>query len=391
MDGVAQEDFAGEVLAAVRAAGVVEAWYDRGQFAIGYRDSPEDTDATGWVFLRNVFHECQGDDPAERADRVRRLVTGVVGPKSPLPTAWAEVRPRLRPVLRGATFGQQGPMAAPLSRPALPYLREFVVIDTPTTMAYVLAEKVAEWGVTEAEVFAVARANVSGQVGEPGDGSPTIVRFVDDGDAYFVGRLLVDGWLAGLAGQVGGRPVAFIPDHSTLIVGPDRPDGLATLYEMAESDYTQAARSLSPQGYTVDDRGRVVPYRAPAGHPLAAAVHRAETILAHTEYEAQAEVLKQELERDDIDIFVATLMVMGRPDGSLFSVATWGRDVDSLLPAADYVAFVSDDGLFQVPWPVVADEVDLRPVDRCYPLRYRVGDWPEPGVLNRLRTRAVNP
>src|SRR3954451_5345341 len=280
---LSRHDYANRVLAEVRRAGAAEAWYDSDAFAVRFRRTAGDSVAT--VNLGTLYQEAAGADPAERDARIARLAADVVTPAE-LPETWQEVAPLLRPVLRPATFGQGTDV---LGRPALPYLRELVVIDQPTTMAYVKDDKPAAWGVPAAEVFATARANVArfAALADEPPAAPALLRFVDDGDGYFASRLLVDSWLAGLSGRVGGRPVAFVPDQNTLLVTGDQPDTLGSLFELVESEYREAARAVSPAAYTVDGAGRVVPYAAPAGHPVGAAAHRAEVVLAATEYAAQ--------------------------------------------------------------------------------------------------------
>jgi hypothetical protein len=163
----------------------------------------------------------------------------------------------------------------------------------------------------------------------PAENRPVLLRFVDTGDAYFTSMLLIKGFLAGLANRVGGRPVAFMPNKDTLIVSSDVPDALPALYRLAEEEFRQATRSLSPVGYTVDDSGAVVAYSTPPDSALASVVHRAEVILAGGEYGAQKEALDAQHERDEVDIFVASLLVVQRSDDSVFSVAVWSDGVDT--------------------------------------------------------------
>ncbi|OLB73429.1 MAG: hypothetical protein AUI14_26200 [Actinobacteria bacterium 13_2_20CM_2_71_6] len=403
--GSPRDRFARQVLATVRGAGMAEAWYDRDQFVIGYRRAPGSSD-DGWIYLGNVFHECQGLGRAERTDRIVRLVSSVVN--SPVvPESWEQARPHLRPVLRAATFAQSAASGGrqPLRRPAWPYLQELAVLDYPTSMAYVTVDQTRTWGVPETVVFDAARANLAALAGDSataaggddgpaggddGPAGPAVLRFVDTGDAYFASRLLLDGWLGSLAPRVGGRPVAFVPDHNTLVVVADEPDALSAVFKLVEEEYGDAARQVSPQAYTVDGYGAVVPYAAPDGHPLAAAVGRAGALLAATEYQAQADWLTKEYERDGRDIFVGKLILAGRDDGSVFTVASWAEGVDTLLPRADYVAFGSDQRpSFFVPWDVVEREVDLVPAEGLYPVRYRLTAWPPAPVVDRLNARAV--
>jgi hypothetical protein len=394
--GSPRDRFAKQVLEAVLATGAVaRAWYEPEAFAVRFQRG--DDGDTGWIYLHNTFRETEDASRSERQERVRRLVAAVVH-EPRVDRGWDEVRPRLRPVLRGATFGQgmSNGDSALLSRPALPYLVELVVVDEPTSMAYVLEHHAREWGVDADEIFAAAHANLapratSATQGEPRDG-PAMIRFVDTGDAYFTSMLLIDGFLAGLTPRVGGRPVAFVPDKDTLaVLGDDHPEALAQFYEMMEHEYRDAVRSLSPVGYTTDDSGRVVPYRTTEPGPLANRVHRAEVMLAAAEYNAQKEALDARHERDGVDLFVATVMAVERPDGSTFSVSVWTDNCDTLLPETDHVFLQSSEReAFAVPWPIVAAEASFAPVPGISPPRFRVRTWPDEPVLHRLRAESIN-
>jgi hypothetical protein len=393
--GSPRDRFAREVVAELRRRRVPEVTYLPDTFVVRYRKAPDDGDA-GEVFLHNVFLECAGANRTERRARIGRLVAGVVdGP--PPPQEWAQARGALRPVLRSAQFGlvSVGPARALLSRPALPHLREYVVIDQPAAMAYVTTDELRRWDVDAAEVFATARANLAALDARPVAGPaerPAVLRFVDTGDAYVTSRLLVDGWLAGLRERVGGDPVAFAPERSTLIVAADGSDVLATVFALVEEEYREAVRSLSPQAYTVGPDGRVVPYAAPAGHPAADAARRAGLILAAHEYAAQREWLDQRHEEDGTDVFVAGHDLVERPDGTLFSVTTWSDGVEALLPEVEWVAFTSGDAEpFFVPWPAVVGETDLCPEPDHDPPRHRVRGWPQAATMERLRARAAMP
>jgi hypothetical protein len=396
-----QERFARQVLRAVLATGrVASARYDPDDFSIAVRLPGDEQGRDGKIFLENTFRETQGMARRQRAERVRRLVGIVVRDRSPA-EGWEQVRPKLRPVIRGVSYGAAvrrggGPAVSPLWRPVLPYLAEMVVVDEPTSMSYVSAGLLAGWGVSEDELFAAARENLlrlvpAPQGPGPGEGR-AILRFADTGDDYFVSMLLVPGFLAGLAPSVGGRPVAFIPDRDTLMVAADESDALSALFPMVEREYDRAPRSLSPVAYTVDDRGAVVPYPAPVHPTLAGPAHRAQTLLAHGEYSAQKEFIDARHEADGVDIFVASLLVTSAPDGAVASVAVWTEHVDTLLPEADLIAFqpgMEGQSALMVPFDVVAREAVLLPEPDFNPPRYRVTAWPAEEVMAHLRPHAV--
>lgn len=393
-----RDRFADEVLAVLRAtANVVEAVYDPGNFSIRFRSGDGGGDENGGaIYLDNTFRECERAPRPERLARIRSLVAAVTA-SSVKDLTWEQVAPRLRPVLRGAAYGQTGdPGAKPLLlRPALPYLAEFVVIDEPTSMAYVTLSHVRDWGVDESEVFATARANLGAlaaglTVAPPAKGK-VVLRLVDTGDAYFTSMLLLDDFLPSLAPRVGGRPVAFAHARDHLTVIADEPDAVTAMLELIERDYAEAPRSLSPMAYTCDEAGRVVPYAPAEPGRLADLVHRSEVLLAAAEYRGQKEALDALYEREGTDTFVGSLLVAERPDGTLFSVAVWGDDCAALLPRADLVCFQSDTESVMVPWPVVARTLQLRPVAEASPERYRVTRWPDKPVLDQLREEAVTP
>ncbi|GAA3298836.1 hypothetical protein Dvina_11880 [Dactylosporangium vinaceum] len=392
--GTPQERFARRVLTAMRDAGVASARYLPDQFAIEVRrDSAQAQPAI--AYLGNIFRECERSGRNERRERIASFLSAVVfNPGAP--TSWEEVAPLLRPLLRTVTFGAGMPASAPrpLRRPAWAYLAEFVVIDQPTSVMYVTEKQAQEWGVTESGIFDRARRNMGGLTrAEPDAGAApgrrSLVRMVEDGDAYWASHLFVDGWLAAQQPRLGGPPLAFVPDTTGVLLvgrGPDdTPESLGKVFELVEQEFRDAARPISPMAFTVDDAGAVVPFLVPRDHPLYAVTHRTEVIIASSEYAAQAAHL-------ETDAFVAACTSAQRPDGTAFTVASWAEGVDTLLPRADYVAFPSGAAEpFFVAWDDVAREVDLDPEPGVVPERYRLRGWPHPGVVERLRQVATTP
>ncbi|WP_432827758.1 hypothetical protein [Dactylosporangium sp. CA-092794] len=395
--GTPHDRFARRVLTAMRDAGVAQARYLPEQFAIEVRRDPAAT-SPAIAYLGNLYRECERTGRAERRERIAAFLEAVIyNPGAP--SSWTDVAPLLRPLLRTVTFGMgvQGTAPRPLRRPAWPYVAEFVVVDQPTSIMYVTGKQAQEWGVPESTVFDRARRNMdelaarTAGADDPGDmpGPRALIRMVETGDAYWASHLFVDGWLAGQRLRLGGRPLMFVPDTTgallvTLGAG-DTPDGMGKLFELVETEYREAARPITPMAFTVDDTGAVVPYLAPPGDPMYELTHRTEVLAASAEYGAQARHLISEA-------FVAACTVAQRPDGSVFTVASWADGVDTLLPRADYVALASDGAdPFFVAWDAVAREVDLEPEPDLVPERFRLREWPHPGVVERLRNVATRP
>ena len=315
---VSRARLAGQVIRRLRRAGVAKARYDARCFQIRFTADGDDVPT---ILELAPLLTARGRG---RRRQVDLFVAGLV--RTPgLPGDWALVRPMLRPVLRGGT------PSAPLRRPFLPYLSEFVVVDQPDTMTYVAPGQLASWGVSAGEVFAAARANLSGAVLQGVATEPVVVRFVDNGDAYWTSHLLLAHWLERLAEQVGGVPVAFAPERGTLLVTADGSGHLPHLFAQAEEIYASSTRAITPMAYVSDENGCTVPYTAPPGHPMHRAVQRAERVLAVQEYTRQAA-------RPDM----AELRLVGSDEDGWRTRAVWERDEPVLLPTADEVLVGAD-------------------------------------------------
>ena len=320
----------------------------------GYTDVRYDARAFHVRFTTNVQAEPTILDLApllRRGKQRQRIDSYIQGLQGPVPATWHQARPLLRPVLRGDTPG------APLRRHALPYLFEYVVIDHPEAMTYVAEDQFQTWGVRRDEVFAAARANLEGATLR---GAPTeVIRFVDDGDAYWTSHLLLEHWLELLAPQVGGIPVAFAPERGTLLVTSTTSPHLRAVFAQAEELYARSSRPITPMAYVSDDHGCTVPYAPAPGHPLHHVVQRAERILAVQEYARQAAHLTEP---------AAELHLAGDDDTGWRTYAVW--DESSLLPTADEVR-VGDRTL---PWSELAPS--LTRVAGLDPVRWRAADAP---------------
>jgi hypothetical protein len=296
-----------------------------------------------------------------RGEEIGRLVASLAA-GSDVPRTWEKARPLLRPVLRGGTPGSS------LSRPVLPFLSEFVVIDQPDAMTYVGPEQPALWGVSANDVFAAARANLSGATLHGLSTEPVVVRFVDDGDAYWTSHLLLEHWLERLAGQVGGTPVAFAPERGTLLVTSDGSEHLRELFAQAEEIYAKTSRPISPVAYVSDANGCPIPYAVPPGHPLHHTVQRAERVLAVEEYARQAARLA-EADRST-PAAIAELLLVGSDELGWRTRAVCERDAPALLPEADELQ-IGDD---VVAWADMAHR--LTAVPGLDPRRWAADSWP---------------
>lgn len=389
--GTDADQFAALVLHQLTAAGQHDAEYDPGDFKI--------TVGSLQLYLGNIYRETAGLGVEDRDRRIANFVAGLTDDDTP--DSWAEVRPLLRPILRPSTFGISSPADGmrPISRPAFPFVDELVAIDRPHSRSIVSTATLRDLNVSADEVFAAARENLTALVGSGGFQGDGLIHFADNGDGYCTSWPLVPGWLAG-SGDGTHRPIAFLPDVDTLIIAPDL-DDLAPLFEHVEQRYREAVRPISPQAYTVDDHGTVIPLDQSPGHRHRALALRARCGLAVTEYGAQSTALEQAVDdhlaypdhEDLAPAFAGSVMYVADDTGP-YTATIWGKDVEYLLPEADRVIFCTEENgqmhtLFEVPFPAVAEVVGLTPIPNMSPRRYEIRHWPTPETLARLEAAAI--
>jgi hypothetical protein len=394
VDDRARTRFAKHVLAAAEETGLAQVWYDPDRYAIAYQRI--DGERPAWLDLDPPFDDFGESTGSIRRRRIHQLVVGMVNAPPP-PTNWEEARLTLRPVVQSAVFALTAPSGGPtmLTRPALPHLTQYVVIETPTDVIYVTQEQVASWEVTDTDVYAQAWANLAATTPVHQSLTPTgrrPLRFVDHKDPYFAARLLLPGRLAALAGWVSGRPVAFLPDRSTILLSSDDPARLERVIEVATAEYTEATYPISPQGYTLDDKGTILPYQVPAGHPMGVHVRAAAALLSATEYRKQARLLADRPDLIEPDAVLSDVSIMQANDESVRTVTAWTGNPRELLPTAEYLVVrgPAEQEVVIVPWRVGREALDLVPVDGVSPPRYRVRNHPTEETWQRLRPTALD-
>ncbi len=368
------------VLAELRRIGIRQADYRPRQFAI-VCDAGQDM--FSWLFLAKPFAEYE-QNPAERKRLVREFVATSLAPAS-APDSFELARPRLGVALRTETHGLGIGEVSMLRRPALPFLDEVALVNSPR--AYLDDTYPIRWGVTDEEVFAAARANLAAG-GDDLEGASVLGRSVvhvpDYGGGTIISRLLLDGWLADFADRVGGHPVAFAPSNLMLLVCADEPALVKQLFQLAGEEYGRTARPLSPMAYTPDGHGRISVYEPAPDHPAFHAAGKARRRLAVHVAERQRLALR--------DPRLAECVLATRLDGSSFTAATWELGAPTMLPRVDF-AGIAEPGErpFFVPWVVLA-EADLLVEEIGYrPTRFSTPGRPLRTALGYLKERAVAP
>ncbi|MGI4721676.1 MAG: hypothetical protein ACRYGO_22630 [Janthinobacterium lividum] len=375
-------------------------------------DEPARFDETGFrlllgadgeqvINLHNLYPEYCAAGKAERALQRARFLT-LVRP-SGIPPSFAEARAHLMPALRGRgmlEYLRLMELGKDRDKPSgflfLPFSRDtalMLVYDGEQTMQSFGQDQLAQWGVSAADALAAAMDNLR---------DATVDRFVQPqrgvfmgawNDAYDSSRLL----LPDLAHRVAGaNPLAMAPARGTLLLasGNDA-EAVRAMIALARRVADEETRPVSALVYRFVD-GRPVEY-APADVPAEAAARAAlaglERCYRYGDYAAQKETLDELHEQDGTDIFVAGYRVIREKDtGEEYSLCTWARGVDTLLPRTDRVALgIPGEGKDApeyriVPWDALHAACGhlMQPVLDAFPERYRVTAFPDPDVLRRL-------
>lgn len=354
------------------------------------------------LYLDNLYAHCRQLPPQDRPAEIDRFLALLTEQRVKNAT-WKEARPRLLPVIRAPMFSGLPDAEAklePFCRELVPCLREHLVIDHPESMAYVRAEDVKNWGLTQEELFDTAYENLrplAGEGVELYEEQPSPIWCVDSGDGYESSRLLLPGFLAAFAGKVEGRPIAVVPDRSMLFIGGDaHPRTVIRLCELAEREYAASTRNVSCGVYAVDGEGKLVPYLRAVEDEATSRVREAHLKFLGTEYGTQKAALDEHHQKTGVDVFVATFTGARDAKGQAFSYCTWVPEILSLLPKTSLVAIAQQEGKEDALWVSWADAMRIagscwRPEPGLYPPRWRTVSPPSPEQLAGLRAVEVRP
>ena len=163
------------------------------------------------------------------------------------------------------------------------------------------------------------------------------------------------------------------PNRNTLIVtGSEDLEGLGAMVKVAEQAL-QEPRPISGIPLRLD-RDDWVTWLPEPDHPLHAAFDQFRIQMEGEEYAGQKQLLDALHEKTGQDVFVASYSaVQDKAAGTMFSYAVWAKDVVTLLPRADKIAFIAttDSEPTLVDWNRVVETVgDLMEPRDLYPKRY---------------------
>jgi hypothetical protein len=336
------------------------------------------------LLVDQLYRELQDVGPAERPDHIAvRIDAGLNAPA----LTWAQAQPLLRSALRPA--GYTNAVTADDDRPWLrrlwPFVNELAILDTGVARRIVSQRDTEAWGVRGAQMFAAARDNIAALY-PPQPQPERVGHLLGDGTSYCDAAVLVPGWLSGFATAGEPRSLAFFPAAEVLLVCTEDPQVAPAFFDAAERIYRHADVAISPQAYTIVGE-TIMALDAAGPGVLRPWALRARSVLAATEYGAQAERLSSS---GQVGADVGSVELIDTPAG-VRTVTAWRQGTAAwLLPQTDYVLLVAEEGeRFAVPTAVLVDVIGVLDAG-VLPPRYGVGPWPSEGELAALRAHAVS-
>lgn len=368
------------------------------------------------INLGNIYTDyCQA--PRRERDALLDIFLQSMNPAD-LPGTLAEARASLLPVLRsiygleslqisagnyapkqsgepGSSDSGEDSLNSAFARfGTLPFIGELgvaIAYDTEFSVQQVPAEHLEKWGVSLEEALAIALDNLRHK------SAPRFAQIFPGchasqyEDFYDAARLLLPevAWSLGVA----GNPVAMVPNRSCLLIAGDRDErAIAAMLAAAQQILQEQSRPLSAAMFRLEDR-----QWQPYSPPTFLEVPHGNLLRSMTagDYSAQQQALRSDLERRQIDVFVASYSLVqpqGEEAGPLQSYAVVAEDVDTWVPRTDLLFFRSEarNILLLLPWSVVMAKLGHLFVPLPFTLaRYRVTGFPSPEDLAELRAHAL--
>ena len=342
--------------------------------------------------LDNAYRDYCAAPRKDRAQVVQKYLS--IFSMSEVPSGFAEARSALMPVLRNRSQGDYLRLLAlrepqrPVLAQACQALGEDAVImlawDTESAMAIIGQNHLDQWGVTFDTALAVAidnlRARTQHQFLPLGNG----LLLGEWDDAYDSSRLLLPDLL--YRACEGGEPLVMVPTRGRmLLASSNNLAGQLAMVALADKLAQEEGRLVSSLMYGVR-QGKIVVHQ-PTDTAVAQALLGFQSMLCAHYYKEQKDEWDQSNQSTGDDIFIASCMLK-QPEGSerVVTLSAWTQGVDTLLPRTDIVAMVIPDNddvadsgsVKMLAWQDALDVGGhlMQEID-CYPVRYRVRDFPD--------------
>ena len=363
------------------------ATYDKENFRVVVKEEGEDA----WLFnLRNIYSEYLSADAKDREALLRRSCLGLAS-RVRMPDEFEDVKPdlmvticaRSMPELMRLEAGGPGSKWKDLAcTPVSDHLIACLVFDLPTTMQYVSADKLEEWGISLYEATEIARQNLEEREFKAASLADRLFVFMTS-DAFDAARMLLVDQLRSLA--VNGPPVAMAFSRDSLILtGADDVEGLGIMAGLAERK-AEEPRQICPIPHKlVDDAWE--PWLPPPDHPHYEKFRVLQLKYLYVEYAKQKPLLDEWYKRTGEGIFVATYSAVEK-NGKPLSYCLWSKGVNTYLPQTEFVALLDPQtkqtGFYR--WERLTAAVGhlMTSVD-MYPPRCHVAEFPSQEEIERI-------
>jgi hypothetical protein len=350
------------------------------------------------IYLRNIYMDYRQANPADRKQQLDRFVRGL----APTDIALEEfdaVKERLLPVLRNLCgmdllridAGDDKLLSEMCSyRPLSDELGIVLAIDSELNIRQIGSDALTQWGKTFDDVLQVAIDNLRHKAA-PSFQEITRGLFVSQyGDYYDAPRMLVPELIWQL--PVGARPVVMAPNRCCLLVcSADDANALSSMVDHARHMLLEESRPLNAEMFMLTAKGWNT--WLPSGEPGQKLGRLQREIIAN-DYADQKQALDALHEKVERDVFVASQSLIERKsDGQLISYAVLGNGVHTLLPKADLIFLVEEEGGDAL-MVTMAEFLEIaatfvKRLSYVMP-RYEVVEFPDAGCLAALRERAIS-
>jgi hypothetical protein len=369
------------------------ATYDRENFRVVVKEEGEDA----WLFnLRNIYSEYLSADAKDREALLRRSCLGLAS-RVRMPDEFEDVKPDLMVTICNRSMPElmrleaEGPGSKWKDLACMPvseHLIACLVFDLPTTMQYVSADKLEEWGVSLYEAMEIARHNLEEREFKAASLADRLFVFMTS-DAFDAARMLLVDRLRSLA--INGPPVAMAFSRDSLILtGADDVEGLGIMAGLAERK-AEEPRQICPIPHKLVDE-TWEPWLPPPEHPRYEKFRVLKLKYLYGEYAKQKPLLDEWCKRTAEDIFVASYSAVEK-NGKPLSYCVWSKGANTYLPETEFVALLdpqSKQTAF-VRWdPLTAAVGHLMTAVDMYPPRWRVTEFPSPQEIAEIPTEDLS-
>jgi uncharacterized protein YtpQ (UPF0354 family) len=335
------------------------------------------------MFLTNGYMEYCAAPLADRSRVIRHYVRNWFATAKEMPKDFEDVKPDLLPVVRSRAYFELNNLdVAEQKRPEWPHevLGEHfgigLVYDLPESMRSISQGSLDAWNVSFYEALEAAMENLlSLEAKFIGPDSGKGAYLSATGDNYDASRLLTKDAIRRF--RVKGDHIAMIPNRENLIVvGSEDVKGLAGMAKLAAKAMKEP-RSISGIALRLNGDDWV-PWLPDVSHPSYRQFQELRLQSFGQDYAQQKEMLDKLYEKNGEDVFVANFSAIKRPDGKVFSYATWTETTNSLLPKTDVLVLGRLGSEPQmVEWGKVVEVMgDLMEAVDIYPPRFRVREFP---------------